>query len=172
MNSEPRQSRHIVTYFLYGTKITTNFNLFLTSCWLTVRIYSPVSVIACTHLYSLLRDWLLFYSRICEWLFAFVLICLQNEINTLNTGCPIKNNSSLKPCHFGSDQFFFKRFSLYESLTVILYACHSAKLETFRICLHIVAKLGHFLKKYHLDFWANRQFCAKSKYNKSMIMLN
>ena len=68
------------------------------------------------------------------------------------TGCPIKNNSSLKPCHFGSDQFFFKRFSLYESLTVILHACHSAKLETFRICSHIAAKLSHFLKKYHLDF--------------------
>ena len=87
------------------------------------------------------------------------------------TGCPIKNSPTLKPCNFGSFQYFIKRFSLYKSQSVVLYACFSARLETFRICLDVVAKLGHFLKKYHLNFWENRQICVECKHDKSMIIV-
>jgi hypothetical protein len=36
------------------------------------------------------------------------------------TGCPIKNDSTLRGYHFGAIQYFFKQFSLNEHFTSVL----------------------------------------------------
>ena len=67
-----------------------------------------------------------------------------------DTGCPMKNDSTLDDNHFGSDRYFYKRFSVNGDSDSLLWECYAARSDIAVFWSGVVSKLSQFFKKYHV----------------------